>query len=57
MEEYGHFVDIEHRRIIYDYNNENENKIDEYVNEFMLFSVCYNLFTFYLKKYLKHVRS
>ena len=53
MEEYGQFVDIEHRRIIYDYNNENENKIDEYVNEFMLFSVWYNLFTFYFKKIFK----
>jgi len=43
MEDYGQFVDIE-RRI----NKKNDN--NEYVNEFMIFSLCYNLIVFYLNK-------
>lgn len=44
MEDYGQFVDIE-TRINKKTRNENEN-----FNEFMIFTMCYNIFVFYLNK-------
>ena len=47
MEDYGQFVDIE---TYINKKSNKEKKENEYVNEFMLFSLCYNLIVFYLNK-------